>query len=407
MRQLIRHTAIVLLTLSLLIILWQLRQAILLFVLSLAVAAAFRPLIDLLASKNLPRGLALGLSYLSVIAIVILLVFAIGGPFLRDLQQATDNLSLAYQRILAEWPESRSLFQSTIAGQLPELENLYEALSGERGMAVAQAVAGVASGFFEFLSSIVVILILSMYWSGDRVHFERLWLSLLPVEYRTRAREIWREIEQGVGAYIGSELLQSVLAGVLLWVGFRTMGLEYPALLAVVGAFAWLIPWIGAVIAVIPPLFIGLGTSFGLAAVSAFYTILILGIMELVVEPRFFQRNRYSSLWIVLVVIAFAIAFGMVGVILAPPFAAAIQIFFNHYTRTRSLPADRTGSVTLDEDALRKLDGLKARLAEMQASLANEEAEPAPERINLIKRLDQLIEETGSFLGEKPAGKGG
>jgi predicted PurR-regulated permease PerM len=402
MRQLIRHTAVVLLTLSFLVILWQLRQAILLFVLSLAVAAAFRPLIDFLVAKNLPRGLALGLAYLLVISLIGLLIFAIGGPFLRDLQQATDNLSIAYQRILDEWPASPSLFQSTVAGQLPEVENLFEALSGERGMAVAQAIAGVASGFFEFLSSLVIILILSMYWSADRVHFERLWLSLLPVEHRTRAREIWREVEQGVGAYIGSEVLQSILAGVLLWIGFRSIGLNYPALLAVLGAFAWLIPWIGAVIAVIPPLMIGMGLDYGIAAIAAIYTLLILGIMEVIVEPRFFQRNRYSSLWIVLVVIAFAIAFGMIGVILAPPFAAAVQIFFTHYTRARSLPADRTGSVTRDEDAVRKIEALKARLEEMQASLDGEETKPAPEQVNLIRRLTHLIEETGNFLGDRP-----
>jgi hypothetical protein len=124
--------------------------------------------------------------------------------------------------------------------------------------------------------------------------------------------------------------------------------------------------------------------------------------MEVIVEPRFFQRNRYSSLWIVLVVIAFAIAFGMIGVILAPPFAAAVQIFFTHYTRARSLPADRTGSVTRDEDAVRKIEALKARLEEMQASLDGEETKPAPEQVNLIQRLTHLIEETGNFLGDRP-----
>lgn len=403
MRQLIRHTAVVLLTLSFLVILWQLRQAILLFVLSLAVAAAFRPVIDFIVGKKLPRGLALGLAYFLVISVIGLMVFAIGGPLIRDLHQATDSFSMAYQRIITEWPQSPSLFQSTLAEQLPSPERLFEALSGERGMAVAQAIAGVASGFFEFVSSLVIILILSMYWSADRVHFERLWLSLLPVEHRTRAREVWREVEQGVGAYIGSEVVQSLLAGVLLWLGFRLMGMRYPALLAVIGALAWLIPWIGAVIAVIPPLLVGLGISYGVAALAAIYTLITLLIMEVVVEPRFFHRQRYSSLWLVLAVIAFAITFGMTGIILAPPFAAAIQIFFSHYTRSRSLPAENRGQITVNEGAIRQLEDLKVRLAEMQASLAVEGTEPAPEKVNLIHRLNHLIEKTGSLLGDRSA----
>jgi putative permease len=397
MRRLIGYTAIILLTLSALVILWQLRQAIVLFVLSLAVAAAFRPLIDFLAGK-LPRGLALALAYGLVISVFGLAIYGIGGPFIRDLQQATDDFSVFYQRITTEWPQSASLFQSTLGRQLPAPERLFEALTGERGAAIAQTVIGVASGFFELLSSIVIILILSMYWSSDRVHFERLWLSLLPVRHRTRAREIWREVEMGVGAYIGSEAVQSILAGSLLWLGFWSMGLSYPALLAVLGALAWLMPWVGAVMAVIPALLVGLGISGGVGALAAIYTLLVLFIMEMVVEPRFFQRNRYSSLLLVLIVIAFALTFGLAGVILAPPFAAAIQIAFTHYTRSRSLPGDRTSSIAINEDVVRQMEILKTRVADMQASLNDEEEEIAPERVNLIKRLDQLIKEADNFL---------
>lgn len=402
MRRLIGYTVTVLLTLTILIILWQLRQAIFLFVLSLAIAAAFRPLIDFLANKKVPRGLALGLAYLLVISAIGLVVFAIGGPLIRDLQQATDDLSIYYQRIITEWPRSGSLFQSTLAQQLPSPETLFEALSGERGLAAAQAVAGVASGFLEFMSSLVIILILSMYWSADRVHFERLWLSLLPGEQRARAREIWREIEQGVGAYIGSEVVQSLLAGFLLWLGYWSMGLDYPTLFAVFGALAWLIPWIGAVVAVIPPLLIGLGISSGVGALAPIFTLLVLFIMEFVVEPRFFQRKQFSSLWRILVVIAFALSFGMIGIILAPPFAAAVQILFSHHTRSRNLPGDRAIATKVNEGAIRQLEELKARLAEIQASLAIEDAEPAPERLSLIRRLNRLVEETASLLVDGP-----
>jgi phosphopantothenate synthetase len=103
-------------------------------------------------------------------------------------------------------------------------------------------------------------------------------------------------------------------------------------------------------------------------------------------------------LLLVLIVIAFALTFGLAGVILAPPFAAAIQIAFTHYTRSRSLPGDRTSSIAINDDVVRQMEILKTRVADMQASLNDEEEEIAPERVNLIKRLDQLIKEADNFL---------
>jgi predicted PurR-regulated permease PerM len=402
MRRLAWYTLLVLLTLSALILLWELRQALVLFVLSLAVAAAFRPLVDFLAARKLPRGLALALAYILVLSVIAGLLVAIGGPLIRDLQQAAEDFSSAYTRIVAEWPQSNSLFQSTLAGQLPDPESLSEALMGERGLSVGQAVLGIASGFFGVLTSVVIIIILSIYWSADRVYFERLWLSLLPVKQRARAREIWREIEQGVGAYIASEALQSLLAGVLLWLGYSSMGLQYPALLAVIGAIAWLIPWLGAVLAVIPPLLVGLGISNGIAALAVIYTLMVLFVMEVVVEPRFFQRQRYSSLLLVLVAMALALVAGLLGVILAPPLAAAIQIAFNHYTELRTLrsPAGDQGSMPFSEDVIRQLDAINARLADFKQSVEEEQEITTPESISLLQRLDRLVNQTNSLVGK-------
>jgi len=77
------------------------------------------------------------------------------------------------------------------------------------------------------------------------VRFERLWLSLLPVNYRSRSREIWRAIEEGVGAYTRRQVVESLLAGVILWL-VTVDGLELAAFLAVLAALLLLIPWLGS-----------------------------------------------------------------------------------------------------------------------------------------------------------------
>ena len=111
---------------------------------------------------------------------------------------------------------------------------------------------GITLGAFDLLGQLMIVLVLSVYWSADQEHFKRLWLSLLPFERRARARLIWQTLESGLGAYLRSQVIQTVLAVILLGIGYQVLGLQYPVALALIGAIGWLIPWVGVLLAVIP-----------------------------------------------------------------------------------------------------------------------------------------------------------
>src|SRR6185295_12129801 len=144
---------------------------------------------------------------------------------------------------------------------------------------------GFTLGSFDVLSQLLISLVLSIYWSADQEHFKRLWVSLLPVEMRASAREIWQNIEIGLGGYLRSQLIQSVLALFLLGIGYQVLGLKYPAALALIGTIGWLIPWIGVLLVVIPAVLVGLSMSPLLALLGAIFTIAVLYFLEFVVEP--------------------------------------------------------------------------------------------------------------------------
>ena len=134
---------------------------------------------------------------------------------------------------------------------LPTPDKLFEAVTGEQGQFVLPAVLSFTEGVGGIASGVILVLFLSIYWSINQIHFERLWLSLLPSEQRKQARGVWRTIEPNLGAYIRSEIVQSLLAGLLLGLGYWLLGSQYPILMALIGALAWLIPLVGAPLAVI------------------------------------------------------------------------------------------------------------------------------------------------------------
>ena len=123
---------------------------------------------------------------------------------------------------------------------------LFEAFTGDQGQLLLPTILGFTQGIGGFVSGAFIILFLSIYWSINQIHFEQLWLSLLPPGQRKQARGIWRTVEPELGAYIRGEVIQSLLVGLLLGLGFWLLGSPYPALLALTGALASLIPVVGA-----------------------------------------------------------------------------------------------------------------------------------------------------------------
>jgi putative permease len=390
MRRVVIFTLVVLLTLTGLLLLWELRLALSLFLFSLAIAAAFRPAVQAFMRRGLGRAPAIILTYLLWLAGLGGLFYLAGALLLLELGEFADDLAVLYERIVSTWPEGTP-FQQSVSAQLPPPQDLYSAIAGERGAMLMQNILGVAQGFALVVGQAAFVLVLSIYWSIDQVYFERLWLSLLPARSRPRARSLWRQIEQEVGAYIRSELFQSLLASLVLGLGYAALGLPYPLLAAVTAAVLRLIPWLGAVLALVVPVIISLAVSPALAAAAAVYTLIVLFVMEGVVQPRLFDRNRYSSLLVVILMVAFADAFGVFGLIIAPPLAAALQILGTGLLRK--------SAVSASADPHTDLQALQTRLDRLRAQAILQE-EPAPEMLNLLERIASVIQEAGTHFAQ-------
>ena len=360
-----------------LLLLWQFRTAVILAMFSLALASMVRPIVTRIEARGFSRALSIILVYALGLGLLGGLIYLVSGSLTRELQELSDQMATAYERMIVTWPKGTPL-QQQLAGQLPKPVNLYQAIAGERGTMLFQNVLGIAQGFMGILAGFSMALILSVYWAIDRLHFEQLWLSWLPVEKRVRARKIWHEIENGTGAYLRSELIQSILVIVLLGLGYWLMGLPYPILLALTGALFWLIPWLGAVLTVALPIIAGLNSGLLLTSIACAYTIGVLILLEFIIEPRIFDHRQYSSLGIVIFMLILAQSYGLIGMIIAPPLAAATQILLRNlfYSPT---------SAHFGQPRQR-LTGLQQKLVQIRSQMAEKEGDQ-PEFTNLADRL--------------------
>jgi predicted PurR-regulated permease PerM len=284
------------------------------------------------------------------------------------------------------WLEGSS-FQKVLLAQLPPPSKLFEAVTGSQGQLVLPALLGFTQGIGSVLSGVIVILFLSLYWSINQIHFERLWLSLLPSGQRKQARGIWRIIEPNIGIYIRGEVIQSLLAGLLIGLGCWILGSPYPALLALAGALACLIPVVGVAIAVVPVLLVGLLTSVQLSLITALYVLVVIIALGVWIKPRLFNRRWDNPILTVVLLIALADAFGFIGIIVAPPISVVCQILWSRLVSHRAVSG-----------AAVQISDLKQRQELVWATIKAMDEPPLPLVTSSMERLTHLIEKAEPIL---------
>jgi hypothetical protein len=203
---------------------------------------------------------------------------------------------------------------------------------------------------------------------------------------------MWRTLEHDLGAYTRSEIVQSLLAVLILGIGYWLLGSQYPALLAVVGAIAWLVPVVGAGLAVILPLLLGLLTGAEFSLFMVLYTLVVLVALQVWVEPRLFRRTWNNPILTMVILLALADAFGLLGIILAPPLSVVCQILWNLLVSDRLTP----------ETAVQVSD-LKERQARLRLVIEEMEGPPPPLVLSSMERLAGLIEKAEPILPATPS----
>jgi putative permease len=385
-KKLVTIGAAVIVTLLALGLVWQLRLAVVYVLISLALAAAARPLFAAWARRRWRQRAGLVGLGLIVVAGVGFLLLTGSNAAVREIQQLAANTSAQDAWKMPLWLQG-STFQQAVAGRLPSPSLIFKSITGEQGQLVLPALLGFSHGIAEGVAGALLVLFLSVYWSVHQTHFERLWLSLLPPARRKQVRDIWRTIEPEIGAYIRSEIVQSLLTGMILGLGYWALASPYPALLALAGAVACLIPVVGAALAVMLVLVVGLLTSVPLSLLTAAVTALVFIGLGLWVKPRLFTRIQNNPFLTVAILIVLAQAFGLPGIIVAPPLSTVCQILWSHLISQRA-----------SVGAAAQVSDLKARQERLRDNITAMDQPPQALVTSSMQRLAQLIEKSEPIL---------
>lgn len=395
LKRIMGYTAVILATLALLFVFYRLGQVVLLFVLSIILAAAISKGAVVLENRGLSRGYAILVWYLVIVGVLGLGIFLLGGPLGTEIQTIGERFPQRYDRLISSFQRSGIGWQEGVAQRLPTTDAVLRGLSDGGASEIGFQIAGLTSGILNLVVSLIAILTLTFYWLIDQDRFERLWLTLLPVQQRSVARHAWRAIEYRVGAYVRSEAAQFVLTISILWIAFRLLGVTYPTLYALYSGIVQLIPWVGIPLTLLPLGLMLLNTPWWFVLATGMVVVVVGVCMDRFVEPRLRGDAIVHPILTVLALMILGEASGIVGMLIALPLAATLQIVLSELVRVSVSPR----SIAISAEAT-QITELRNRIERLQEDLPNEEGRRR-EAENMLARLRTLLERTEEVVRER------
>jgi predicted PurR-regulated permease PerM len=286
------------------------------------IALGLDPVVGALVRRGWGRGrAAVGVFAAIFVGVVLLVIFAVGPlwdevvQFVNELPAYWEDLtnSAAFQDIVSSGD------QDSVRSSLRDLaEGLPEA---------ASTLLGIAGGVFGSVLSLVTLTFLSLFLLMERPAITNWLFGFAPPEVEQRWRPVLESsifaVSSSLIGNIAISLVAATVAGLSAW----AFGLPFPIVLALITGFLDLIPQVGATIAAVILVLVALTVSTPAAIAMAVIQLIYQQVENYIVYPIVYRRAVELSAFttIVAVLIASSIL-GVVGAILAVPFAAVIKI---------------------------------------------------------------------------------
>ena len=223
-------------------------HAVVLLLLSLAVAFLLTPAVNFLAKNGIPRAAATLIMYVVVLAVLGGLAYALVFSLIQQVLAFSDKIALYASQL----PTLSAKFQQFLVAQGIPQSSINSALSEIQGQATSFAqstatnVLNIALIVTNTLIDLLLVLVLSFYFTLDGKHLRDSIISIVPKRSMPHVLLFEDALNRVVGNYIRGQLTLALIIGVLAGVGCFFLGLSGYAL--IIGVLAFLfetIPMVG------------------------------------------------------------------------------------------------------------------------------------------------------------------
>ena len=233
------------------------------------------------------------------------------------------------QQVLLQLPES---YPGVITqAQIIEVMSLVKTEIGKFSQVVLSFSISSLQGIITWMVYIILIMLLVFFFLKDKDIIKK-WLTGYLPQKRVLVQQVSREMDMQIGNYIRGKIIEILIIGILTYIGFVFMGLNYAFLLGLLVGLSVLVPFVGATVVTIP---VALTAFFQFGWSSEFgYLMLVYGIIQaldgnLLVPLLFSEAVNLHPVAIIIAIIFFGGMWGLWGVFFAIPLATLVKAVLN------------------------------------------------------------------------------
>lgn len=304
------------------------------------------PIQRFLEKRKFPRWASI-VSILVALALVAWGFFAIVGP---PVTQQVNKLVENAPAIGKELDKMKDVFLDQ-KGELPEKleESLDAAADSLQTIAVnfGKWIVQFLQSLFQAVFLLILVPFFFIFMLKDHEKFAPVIYNLFTGERRVWVKKTLSDIDNVLRSYIQGQFLISAILAMLIFIGYKIIGLEYALLLALFALFMNLIPFIGPWIAVTPAVVIAFLDEPKMVILVGIVTLVAQQIDSNLITPNVMGKSLdIHPLTVITIILAAGNIAGFVGIIVAiPVYAVAKVIVRNVYEQRMKIKRAATKDV--------------------------------------------------------------
>ncbi|MGA5688842.1 AI-2E family transporter [Cytobacillus pseudoceanisediminis] len=305
-----------------------------------------RPLVRLV-SRSLPKTASIIVIFAVVLGLGYLGFNAIGNLIGSQVSELSENLPAKMEDLSDETEkvvEKNNMGMFSYDQVKNKALNFLETILSGAGENVMKVFSTITS----IVTVMVVVPFILFYFLKDDHKLRPFLLKYLPDKHEEEGNKILGDIDKTLFSYVTGQFIVAVVDGVLMYFGYKIIGLEYALILAFFAMFLTVVPFLGPVLGIIPAIFIGLLQGPGMVLKIILVLIAVQLLESNLVSPHVMgKRLNLHPLTVIIILMAAGSIYGFIGILIAIPFYSVVKVLVKDFRRFYRL---RTRKSLLSEE---------------------------------------------------------
>lgn len=290
-----------------------------------------KPVLDLLEKIKIPRVPAILLIFLMMIGLGALFVVYIAPILQKQFDNLVENIPLmvnAVQNIIEDFQNEQIIIPDQIQDAI---NNVMNSIQG-RVQNIVTSIFSFIANLITFIAALVMIPFFLFFMLKDSHKLIPFVTQIFEGKTAENISSLLRKIDETLKAFIQGQLLVSFLLGILLFIGYWIIGLNYSLTLALFAMIMNVIPFIGPFLAVVPALIVAAFQDWTMVIWVSIITLIAQQVESNLISPNVMGRKlSLHPLTVITVILAAGSIAGFLGILFAVPFYAVVKTIFVHF----------------------------------------------------------------------------